>query len=235
MPDQPSLRLARAVVFATVCLTLTTAGHAYAARCAVPPSAVGLGFLLVMGLSALLAGTERSFRTILGGLLGAQFALHALFTSATSASAHSPATASPEAGHHAAVLGGTPLHGGTAMTLAHLVAALAAAWWLRRGEAAMWSLARRVAAAAGARWPRPMTVPSPDLLAGRRPAVPPDAPPGLVPTAPLRYAVVRRGPPPALSTTHTLRSLFRGRASFLFTCGESSCVFPYGPGSSRSG
>ncbi len=37
---------------------------------------------------------------------------------------------------------------GLVMTLAHCVAALVAAWWLRRGERAAWAMVRWVAAAA---------------------------------------------------------------------------------------
>ncbi|MEU9022128.1 MFS transporter [Actinomadura sp. NPDC048394] len=187
MPHQPRLRLARAVVFATVCLALTTAGHAYAAHAAVPPSAVGLGFLLVTGFSLLLTGTERSFWTILGGLLGAEFGLHALFARAS---------AGTSVHHH----GGAPVpaahgHGGWAMTAVHLATALVAAVWLRRGEAAMWSLARKVSAAAAGPW-RLL------LAAALSPAAPPAAPvmPAAGPVrpaavAPLRHALVRRGPP----------------------------------------
>ncbi|MBO2446694.1 hypothetical protein J4573_06295 [Actinomadura barringtoniae] len=183
MPDQPAYRLARAVVFATVCLTLTTAGHAYAAHAAVPPATVALGFGLVLGLSALLAGTERSFRTILGGLLGAQFGLHALFTQATAGSAHEAHNAHPAA---------IP-HGGTAMPLAHLLAALGAAWWLRRGEAATWSLARRLKAAADTALPRLLS-PAPATQPPRPPTGPfPSATPP-TPTA-LRHSLTRRGPP----------------------------------------
>jgi len=185
MPDQPAYRLARAVVFAVVCLTLTTAGHAYAAHAAVPPATVALGFALVLGLAALLAGTERSFRTILGGLLGAQFGLHALFTQATAGAAHEAHNAHPAA---------LP-HGGTAMTVAHLLAALGAAWWLRRGEAATWSLARRIRAAAGISLPRPLAaapVPAPRRPSGLFALRTPPA------TTPLRHSLTRRGPPTRL-------------------------------------
>ncbi|WP_131742967.1 hypothetical protein, partial [Actinomadura roseirufa] len=155
MPLQPCFRLARAVVFATVCLTMTTAGHAYAARLCVPPGAVVLGFALVTGLSLLLAGAERSFGTILGVLTGAQFGLHALFTAASAGTVHHGIPPHVTAGGSGG-LGG--------MTLVHLGTAVAAAWWMRRGEAALWSLARRISAAAAGAW-RP-------LVTGARPAVP---------------------------------------------------------------
>ncbi|WP_242890597.1 hypothetical protein [Actinomadura litoris] len=180
---QPCFRLARAVVFATVCLTLTTAGHAYAAgACVPPPFAVAAGFVLVTGLALALCGAERSFWTIGGLLAGAQFALHALFAGASAGAAH------PAGEAH--VL--PAAQGGGGMTLAHLGAALATAWWLRRGEAAMWSLARRVSAAAGRPW-RPIAAaspagfPAPPACRTRRPDRPAS-------DAPLRRALVR-GPP----------------------------------------
>ncbi|MFC9975023.1 MFS transporter [Spirillospora sp. NPDC127200] len=190
MPDQPFIRLARAVVFATVCLALTTAGHAYAACTAVPGGTVALGFVLVAGLALVLAGTERSYRTILGALLGAQFGLHVLFVQATAGTAH----------HAGAPLVEEPARGGTAMTLAHLGAALVAAWWLRRGEAAAWSLARRVAAATGASWRGLFTARAPAALPVR-PVVPASAPDRSAVRAPLRHVLISRGPPAPLSTT----------------------------------
>ncbi|GAA4383381.1 hypothetical protein GCM10023088_50210 [Actinomadura verrucosospora] len=195
---QPLFRPARAVVFATVCATLATLGHALAGGAAVPAWAALTGFGAVLGVTLVLAGHERSLATILGGLLGGQFALHTLFTAAT-APHHAPAA-------HAAMTGAAEpvavpaAHGGNglAMTLAHCTAALVAAWWLRRGERAAWSLARRVAALAD----RPIRL----LLAllAVEPAEPPARPLRTAPAAAavtatgraLRHQVVRRGPPP---------------------------------------
>src|SRR5690606_39946969 len=99
---------------------------------AVPFWSAAAGFAAVLGVTCMLAGHERSLATILGGLLGGQFALHTLF-SAASEPLHHPAA-------HEAVPAGSAVmtpdaHGGTdgaAMTLAHTVAALVAAGWLRR-------------------------------------------------------------------------------------------------------
>ncbi|WP_051467044.1 hypothetical protein [Actinomadura oligospora] len=182
LPDRLLSRSARAVVFATVCLTLTAAGHAFSAGEAVPATGIGLGFALVAGIAALLAGTERSYPTIFGGLLGAQFGLHVLFVQVSDGTVHHGL---PHAAH---------AHGGAVMTLAHTLAALVTAWWLRRGEAAAWSLARRIAAAAAP--PRPAL---PDVPVPLRTIVRPAA--RILPsrTAPLRHSVSRRGPPRALS------------------------------------
>ncbi|TDC71450.1 hypothetical protein E1200_02085 [Actinomadura sp. GC306] len=184
----PVFRTARAVVFATVCVTLAIVGHVVAAG-TVTAGPAATGFILVLGVTRLLAGHERSLATILGGLLGGQFALHTLFSAASGPVHH----ATHGADVMVPVAHGT---GGPAMTLAHTVAALIAAWWLRRGERAAWSLARRVAAAAD----RPIRL----LLALL--TVEPVAPPRRTPPAPadaalpatgrvLRHQVVRRGPP----------------------------------------
>ncbi|MEV4255713.1 hypothetical protein AB0J52_21365 [Spirillospora sp. NPDC049652] len=182
LPARLLSRSARAVVFATVCLTLTVAGHAYSAGAAVPATGIALGFPLVAGVAALLAGTERSYPTIFGGLLGAQFGLHVLFVQVSDGTVHH---GRPHTGH---------AHGDAVMTLAHTLAALVAAWWLRRGEAAAWSLARRIAAAANP--PRPLL---PDVRVPARPDARPAARVLPARTAPLRHALSRRGPPRVLS------------------------------------
>ncbi|MFF3935888.1 hypothetical protein [Streptomyces phaeofaciens] len=78
-------------------------------------------------------------------------------------------------------------------TAAHVLAALAVSWWLRRGEAALWSLLRRAAALLPGlvAWWRDGPAPSPVARAVR---------PGHAPDASscrllLRHAVSRRGPP----------------------------------------
>ncbi|GAA0596688.1 hypothetical protein [Actinomadura livida] len=199
LAPNPVFRPARAVVFATVCVTLAVTGHVLAAG-TVPAWSAAAGFLLVLGVTLVLAGHERSLATILGGLLGGQFALHTLFTAASGPVHHQVAHGTDgmvPVAHGADVL--VPVaHGadGPAMTLAHTVAAMVAAWWLRRGERAAWSLARRVAAAAD----RPIRL----LIALC--TIEPAAPPRRTPSTPaaaavtatgrvLRHQVVRRGPP----------------------------------------
>ena len=83
---------------------------------------------------------------------------------------------------------------GAGMLAAHIAAALVAAWWLRRGEAAAWTLARAITAclvvplsrlaAAVVPWTPPKPVPA-AFAAVDRPG------PGLL----IRFAVARRGPP----------------------------------------
>ncbi|MVZ99222.1 hypothetical protein F8568_002230 [Actinomadura sp. LD22] len=197
-PRQPVLRTARAVVFATVCVTLATLGHDLASHDPAPGWAVLAGFGAVLAVTLALAGHERSLPTIMGGLLGGQFALHTLFASAAEGMRHCDTAATAATAGHAAAGPAPAMHGsGTSMTLAHVAAAVLAAWWLRRGERAAWSLARRLASAAD----RPIRLLLALLLiepAGRpvRTPVVPVAAGALATGRALRHQVVRRGPPP---------------------------------------
>ncbi|HEY8481891.1 MAG TPA: MFS transporter [Spirillospora sp.] len=194
---RPVFRTARAVVFAAVCVVLAVTAHVLA-NGTVPFWAAATGFFCVLGVTLVLAGHERSLATIVGGLLGGQFALHVLFSAASDAAHHPAAHA---AALHEQTAGSDVVlrvaHGadGPVMTLAHTVAALFAAWWLRRGERAAWSLARRIAAAAD----RPIRLLI-ALLTVEPAAAPPRTAPetadAVVPTGRvLRHQVVRRGPP----------------------------------------
>jgi hypothetical protein len=172
MSPLPPLRLVRASAFAAVCVALACLGHLTASGEPMAPWAVGMGFLGALGVANLLTGHERSLPTIAGGLVGGQFALHTLFV--TSQCPH------PVVVHSSGARPG--------MSTAHLLAAVAAAWWLRRGERAVWALARRA-------WIRPLV-----LSDGRLTAVEPvPVVHGATAAHPavtlLRYVHVRRGPP----------------------------------------
>jgi hypothetical protein len=179
MPTHPVYRAARAVVFATVCVGLAITGHMTVSGAPVPPLAAAGGLLGLTVAGVALAGTERSLATILGGLLGGQFLLHALFTAA-------------QQGQH--LTHGHPMSpssGGTAMTAVHVAAAVVSAWWLRRGERAVWGLAERLAAVVIRRvlLPAPARVPAPPSpLVTVTGAIEPRE-------TLLRHVVVRRGPP----------------------------------------
>ena len=192
-PQRPLFRSSRAVAFATVCVTLASVGHELTSTAEIPLWAMLAGFAGVLAVTLVLAGHERSLATILGGLLGGQFALHSLYAAATSPAL--PVT-DPGTGHHA--VAEIPGHeSGLSMTLAHVAAAVISAWWLRRGERAAWSLARRVADLAD----RPVRAllalfsdvepPAPPARTVLVPAVGETSTVGLI----LRHLVVRRGPP----------------------------------------
>ncbi|MFL6052990.1 MAG: MFS transporter [Actinoallomurus sp.] len=180
MPSDPVFRLARAVVFAAVCVTLAVVGHVTASHEPVPPTTVGAGLIGLTVVAVVLAGTERSLGTILAGLLGGQFMLHVLFAAAQ----HGQHLA-----HHPAALAS---HGPRAMTLAHVTAAAVSAWWLRFGERAVWRLARRAAVAAVRPLRALLSLPAPPPAPCRHVfAGPMIGPPERV----LRHVLTRRGPP----------------------------------------
>jgi hypothetical protein len=145
----------------------------------------------VLGLAAALAGHERSLATILGGLLCGQFGLHVLF-----AAVQQPAVTHLKHGTEVAMAPVSPAtQAGSGMMLAHLAAAGASAWWLRRGERVAWSLTRQIATLAG----RPIR--ALHALPGEVPIIGPVRiqPRVVRPSRPLcpvlRYVVVLRGPP----------------------------------------
>ncbi|MFD7162311.1 hypothetical protein [Streptomyces violascens] len=146
----------------------------------------------VFGVAVLVGGKERSLGGMVAAMPAAQAALHMAFGAVRPCVA-GVGTQGMQAMHgmHMAQQHAALPHA----TAAHVAAALVASWWLRRGEAALWSLLRRaVPFVPGlAAWWQTRTVPVPDL-------------PGLVPPRRtkssqhlrqilLRPAVSRRGPP----------------------------------------
>lgn len=192
-------------MFATVCTVLAIVGHVAAGRTTVAPRAVVVGFVALYLVAWVLTGTERSLATILGGLLGGQFMLHALFAASAPATVQAAIPAATVVGPHsmqpASATGPAGGGGGLTMTIAHVIAALVAAWWLRRGERAAWALARRTAALAG--YPLRALRSLAALVDATASLNAPPAPTGLHDTAPLIRPtsvmpggpVTRRGPP----------------------------------------
>ncbi|MFI0962223.1 hypothetical protein ACH4S8_12585 [Streptomyces sp. NPDC021080] len=194
MNASPAVRSLRAAVFAVLCVLLAVGGHLLATGQAPPLRAEGAGLLVVFAASCALGGRERSLPGIGGAMLVAQAGLHLGFEAARPRMAmtmHGMHMAHPSA--HAL----TP-HA----TVAHAAAALLATWWLRRGEAALWSLLRRaVTFVPGlAAWWRTRTglLPARQYgdAEGRAPAEP-----WPLRRALLRHAVSRRGPPAGLAHT----------------------------------
>ncbi|ACU71978.1 conserved hypothetical protein [Catenulispora acidiphila DSM 44928] len=225
-PSPPTLRAARAAVFAALCVLVGAVGHDAFSVGAIPLWALLVGGGAVFLVVAPLTQRERGLPTILALMAVVQLGLHELFASAQGSAAsmsmpmampmpmatpmpprgefwcgHSepagvtqamqnvamPTTAAP---HHSMTSGMT-----TGMIAAHVLAALVAAWWLRRGEAAVWSLARTLGLAlitplvllvvALVPWTPPRRV---GAVATRTPA-------RLGPGRLLRFDVARRGPP----------------------------------------
>ncbi|MFE7929217.1 hypothetical protein ACFU6S_10810 [Streptomyces sp. NPDC057456] len=203
MSASPAVRSLRAAVFAAVCVLLAAAGHGLATGATPPLWADGAGFLAVFTAGWLLGARERALPGIGAAMLTTQAGLHFAFDAARSRTAARTMPAMPMTSAHGMHAHGMhpygmhlPAHTVTAMTphatAAHVLAALAASWWLRRGEAALWSLLRRAVAflpGLAAWWrvtPVPLPVPSVHC------AAPAPAPPR---QRLLRHAVSRRGPP----------------------------------------
>ncbi|MFJ9558558.1 hypothetical protein ACIRQQ_00755 [Streptomyces fuscichromogenes] len=215
MSASPAVRSLRAAVFAAVCVLLAAAGHGLAMGDLPPLWADAAGFAAVFALGRAFAGRERGLPEIGAGMLLTQAALHFGFDAAravTPGPGHAMNMASMRMHGHAAtgVAGMARMAAMAGMaqrhphvdiltahaTVAHVVAALVASWWLRRGEAALWSLLRRAAAfvpglAAWYAWWCKAPLSAPADGARRAPARP-IRPRRLLA---LRHAVSRRGPP----------------------------------------
>ncbi|MGN9839808.1 MFS transporter [Nonomuraea sp. H19] len=176
MRAQLPLRLARTAAFSAVCVTLAALSHVLGGGSAPAPWAAGLGLAAVAGFGLALCGRERSTATINVVLAGAQLGLHELF-------AVDDTTAYVSVHGHG---GGLAINAG--MLLAHLTATLITGLWLARGEAALWSLLRRLG--------RRLVLLRPVAVPAVRPSVPVVFT-GFVPFRPgiLRHCVARRGPP----------------------------------------
>ncbi|WP_172639375.1 hypothetical protein [Streptomyces tailanensis] len=93
------LRVLRAAVFAAVCVVLAGVGHALASCATIPLWTLGVGFVGVFAVAAVLAGRERSLPGIAAVLAVGQTVLHTLFglgqhgTTATASAASKAAEA----------------------------------------------------------------------------------------------------------------------------------------------
>ncbi|MEU9480161.1 hypothetical protein [Streptomyces sp. NPDC048191] len=197
MSASPAVRSLRAAVFAAVCVLLAAAGHGLAMGDMPPLWADGVGFGAVFVFGWVLSRRERSLPGIGAAMLATQAGLHFGFGAAhrTAGPTHSYAMHMASMSGHA--MAGMPAdampHPAPAhATAAHLLAALAASWWLRRGEAALWSVLRRAVALVPRliAWWRDTPLPASVEHAPRMPTAP--RPPRLTL---LRHAVSRRGPP----------------------------------------
>ncbi|MGR6913412.1 MFS transporter [[Actinomadura] parvosata] len=170
-------RLARTAVFAVVCLGLGVVAHVLGGASVPAPAmvaALGLAFAAAYPLS----GRERSFAVILPLLAGLQVALHLLFSLSHAASPQALA------GHlHSGLVPGL------GMLVAHGLAVGMTALWLARGEAALWSLLRRLAVRLLVIWLPLLSTPFSTPLCPSEPPV--------LRSAVLRHVVSRRGPPRA--------------------------------------
>ncbi|MFI7406477.1 hypothetical protein ACIBW9_39440 [Streptomyces sp. NPDC049541] len=199
MRASPSVRVLRAAVFAALCVLLAAGGHALATGTAPPVWVQASGFVPVFGAGCLLGARERSLVAIGAGTLTAQAGLHLAFDAVR------PHPMMLMHGMYG-MQGMSAMHMGHShaltphATAAHVGAAVVLTWWLRRGEAALWSLLRRAAALVPglAAWWRVRGG------AGTLPTAPDAVRPGADGPRPLRglllrHTVQRRGPPPGMS------------------------------------
>ncbi|MEY9935347.1 hypothetical protein ABH926_010028 [Catenulispora sp. GP43] len=216
-PQPPTLRAARAAVFAALCVLVGAVGHDAFSVGAIPLWALLVGGGAVFLVAAPLTHRERGLPTIVVLMAAVQLGLHQLFAAAQAGSDHMSmpmAMAMPPRGefwcghtepagvtqamHNVAVptMAAAPQHSMTGgMLAAHVGAALVAAWWLRSGEAAVWSLARTLGLA--------LIAPLVLLVAALGAWTPPRRAATLVTGTParvgpgrlLRFDVARRGPP----------------------------------------
>jgi hypothetical protein len=224
------MRLLRTTVFTAVCVALAAAGHTLASGATVPAWSLALGWLAVFSVVAPLAGRERTMPGICALLAAGQIALHLAFgvgqVVSQSRGAHTmvrmpampdmpgmtgmlapPGAAGPNGGGVHCLAFVLPLCS-LPMLLGHLLAAVAAGWLLRRGEAALWRVVRlsvRGAAGLAALSPAvlrrahallsaPADGKAGPLRRGRRRSARPDGGPR---TVLLRHSLARRGPPAA--------------------------------------
>jgi hypothetical protein len=167
-----------------VCVTLAAVAHWLGNGSGVRPPVVLGGGAVVLAATFVLAGRERSPLLIGGFLVTAQVFLHELFAVS--------AMPGPALGH---LMHGRGLSAGLGMIIAHLTATLMTAWWLARGEAALWTVLRGVVALLDRRLPR-LLAPAPGPVApARSSAAIPRRTPGRARPV-LRHSVIRRGPPP---------------------------------------
>lgn len=125
-PREPALRMARAAVFAVVCVIVSACGHVFAGGAPVTPGVLLTGAAGACALAYALTGRERGRATVLGATIAAQAVLHELF-----------ALTAPAPDLHA-----RHGHSGLGMVLVHLTVAWLTGWWLHRGESAFWLLLR---------------------------------------------------------------------------------------------
>lgn len=196
---------ARAAVFAAVCTLLAVAAHRLMSATSIPLAAQVFGAVAVFCFARIAAALGERGLVAIGLLVGgSQIGLHLLFHAVQSvqfAAVPAPAPMSGMNGMSAMPgSGSSPLGLTSGMTIAHVLAAATAAWWLHRGEAAVFAAVERARGVLGASW-RMLAW----WLAGNRQV--PTAPPTMSATAPdvrqatvarvLSFTVIRRGPPPA--------------------------------------
>jgi hypothetical protein len=142
-------RVIRAAALAAVCVLLASVGHVLASQNVLPQSTVLQAWAAALCVGWGFARRERTLPSIAAFVLGAQAVLYLWFQAAQ---IHEPvarcaAVTNLPPGLTVPGMCGTAVPGWaqTALLVAsHVIAALICAWWLRRGEAALFLLRRVV-------------------------------------------------------------------------------------------
>ncbi|MBF9067244.1 hypothetical protein [Streptacidiphilus fuscans] len=164
--DGFGLRFSRAVVFAAVSVLLAVGSRLVVTGLPVPLDVIGMAFGLALGVAMILfARGERRYPAIIAVMVPVQVGLNALFNVGQQSCPPGPGNGVAVSGWGALACGGGSIRpsllglteqapralvsltgAGALLLLAlHLVLALVAAWWLRRGEAAVFAVLRTVA------------------------------------------------------------------------------------------
>jgi hypothetical protein len=149
MVEHLTVRVVRAAALAAVCVLLAAVGHVLASPNVLPQSTVLQAWIAVLCVACGFARRERTLPSIAAFVLGAQAVLYLWFQAAQ---IHHPAVRCAAVtnlppGLTVPGMCGTavPSWAQTALMVGfHILAALICAWWLRRGEAALFLLGRIV-------------------------------------------------------------------------------------------
>jgi hypothetical protein len=175
---------------------LAAAAHLAMSPAALPWWAIPGAFLAVFGSAAVSAGRERGLAPITVAMLASQLVLHLWFQVAQLYTVPSgDCAAMPDM---PGMCGSSiPTHSGSAMLVGHVLAASAAAWWLRRGEAAVFAVAARWRSRIVERIHCLLATTSRVQLPASDLTGPPPWPAAdkAIQVRVLRFAVARRGPP----------------------------------------
>ncbi|WP_157596986.1 hypothetical protein [Streptacidiphilus rugosus] len=158
------LRILRAAMFAALAVLLSTGARLIVTGQPVPLEILGLAYGLTLGVALILFAAERRYWALVAVMIPLQVGLNALFNAGQQGCPPSQGAGSAMPGWSVLACGGgsirpgllglteTPhalvsVTGGQALLLLvlHLALALVAAWWLRRGEAALFAVVHAVA------------------------------------------------------------------------------------------
>ncbi|WP_370347581.1 hypothetical protein [Catenulispora sp. MAP5-51] len=142
MTERSVLSTFRAAVFAAVCTVLSVGVHTAEGHGSPPRWAVLVAFASAFGLARIGSVRERGLASISVLMVSLQAFLHVMFDAASRVAVDHQRVSGISAVMRAACHVDAPNAG---MIVGHVLAALAASWWLRCGESAIYGLTRTLA------------------------------------------------------------------------------------------